>query len=237
MAGGYQTWPLVQFSVIGEAWRQYKRHWVVWSLATLIVMVCFSVAVGICMAILDARGRGAGGFRLPLSPAAGIIPFTLSAMVSAFLVGGMVRMASNQLRGRAPRIEDLFSVTDCWFDLLLTGILYAVATAIGNMLCVIPGFIVSGLFMLAVPLVVEGRLPATGALMQSWNSLKSQWLTATVFHLLLILLAVSGFVLCGIGVLFTGPLYSLSIAILYRDFYSASALGSWQKHPEPFPEV
>ncbi len=158
-------------------------------------------------------------------------------MVSAFLVGGMVRMASNQLRGRAPRVEDLFSVSDCWFDLLLTGVLYGAATALGNMLCVIPGLIVSSLFMLAVPLVVEGRLPATGALIQSWASLKSQWLTATVFHLLLVLLAVSGFVLCGIGVLLTGPLYSLSIAILYRDFFPASSLSSWHKHPEPFPEV
>ena len=136
---------------------------------------------------------------MPISPAAGIIPFMLSATVSAFLVGGMVRMASNQLRGGTPRIEDLFSVGDCWFDLLLTGLLYAAAIAVGNLLCVIPGLIVFGLFMLAVPLVVEGHLPATGALMQSWNSLKSQWLTATVFHLFLSLVAVSGTILCGIG--------------------------------------
>ena len=237
MAGGYRTWPLVQFNVIGEAWRLYKRHWVVWSLTALIVTVCFSAVFGICMTILDGRGRGVGGVRLPISPAAGIIPFMLSATVSAFLVGGMVRMASNQLRGGDAAIEDLFSVGDCWFDLLLTGLLYAAAIAVGNLLCVIPGLIVFGLFMLAVPLVVEGHLPATGALMQSWNSLKSQWLTATVFHLLLSLVAVSGTILCGIGFFVTAPLYSLAIAILYRDFYSASAFGSWQKHPEPFPEV
>ena len=41
MAGGYQTWPLIQFSVIGEAWRLYKRHWFVWSLAMLIVIACY----------------------------------------------------------------------------------------------------------------------------------------------------------------------------------------------------
>ncbi len=48
MAGGYQTWPLIQFSVIGEAWRLYKRHWVVWSLAMLIVMTGYSVVAGGC---------------------------------------------------------------------------------------------------------------------------------------------------------------------------------------------
>ena len=38
MAGGYRTWPLIQFNVIGEAWQLYKRHWFVWSLATLIAL-------------------------------------------------------------------------------------------------------------------------------------------------------------------------------------------------------
>ena len=46
MAGGYQTWPLIQFSVIGEAWRLYKRHWVVWSLAMLIVMTGYGIVAG-----------------------------------------------------------------------------------------------------------------------------------------------------------------------------------------------
>ena len=94
----------------------------------------------------------------------------------------MIRMATNQLRGREPRLEDLFSVTDVWFDLMLVALLYGVAVSLGYMLCVVPGLIVAGLFMLAIPLVVEGRLPATGALIQSWNALKSQWLVATLFN-------------------------------------------------------
>ncbi len=104
------------------------------------------------------------------------------------------------------------------------------------MLCAIPGFIVSGLFMLAIPLVVEGRLPATGALKQSWSALKSQWLVATLFHCVLILAAWSGLLLCGVGVFLTGPLYCLAISILYRDFFPSLDMGSFKKHPEPFPE-
>jgi len=238
MAGDYQTWPLVQFRVIGEAWQLYKRHWVVWSLATLIATLCYSVINGAILGILDGgRGLGHGGFREFALPPAGALQFVVSTVVSSFFVGGMVRMAGNQLRGRAPRIEDLFSVTDVWFDLLLAGLLYGAAVVLGCMLCVIPGFIVSGLLMMTVPLVVEGRLPATGAMKMSWNALKSQWLVATVFHFVLILLAVSGVLLCGIGVLFTGPLYSLSLAILNREFFPTTALGSWKKLGEPFPEI
>ena len=236
MAGGYQTWPLIQFGVIGEAWQLYKRHWFIWSLAMLIVMTGYGIVAGGLLALLDVgHHRGPGGFRLFLAPQGQVLQYLVSNVVSGFFLGGMVRMANNQLRGRVPRLEDLFSVTDVWFDLLLVALLNAAATVLGFMLCAIPGLIVSGLFMLAIPLVVEGRLPATGALIQSWNALKSQWLVATLFHCVLIAAAWSGFLLCGIGIFFTGPLYCLAIAILYRDFFP-SALGAWKKHPEPFPE-
>jgi uncharacterized membrane protein len=154
-------------------------------------------------------------------------------MVTTFFAGGMVRMASNQVRGLAPQVEDLFSVTGCWFDLLLFGFLAGVLTALGTFLCVIPGFIVLGLLMFGIPLVVEGRLPATGALTESWQALKSQWLTATLFHAFLIIAAASGVLLCGIGILCTGPLYSLSIALLYKDFFPAGALGAKHKPADP----
>jgi hypothetical protein len=238
MAGEYQTWPLVRFSVIGDAWRLYKQHWFVWSLAMLIVMTGYSVITAGLFAVFDVgHAHGHGGFRQFLLPGGRIVPFFVSTVVSSIFLGGMIRMASNQLRGRAPRVEDLLTVGDVWFDLVLVSILNAAATSIGFMFCAIPGFIVSGLFMLAIPLVVESRLPATGAIIQSWNALKSQWLVAAVFHCVLILLAVSGAVLCGVGIFLTGPLYCLSIAVVYREFFPATAFGSWKKHAEPFPEV
>jgi hypothetical protein len=208
------------------------------SLATLIVTLCYSVVTGAILAIFDAgRGPQHGGFREFALPPSGALQFLVSTVVSSFFLGGMIRMAGHQLRGRAPRIEDLFSVTDVWFDLLLAGFLYGLATVLGCMLCLIPGFIASGLLMMTVPLVVENHLPATGALKMSWNALKSQWLVATIFHFVLILAAVSGVLLCGVGVLVTGPLYSLSLAILNREFFPTGALGSWKKLGEPYPEV
>jgi hypothetical protein len=237
MAGGYQSWPVIQFGVISEAWRQYKRHWFVWSLAMLLVTTAYSFVIGGIFSILDVRGlNNHGGFRLFLMPEGGLLPFVVSSVVSSFFLGGMVRMAGNQLQGRAPRIEDLFSIADSWFDLVLVASLNAIATTLGFLLCAIPGFIVGGLLMLAIPLVVQGRLPATGAIIESWNALKSQWLVATLFHIALILASMSGIMLCGVGILVTGPLYCLATSILYRDFFAATAPGSWKKQPEPFPE-
>ena len=105
------------------------------------------------------------------------------------------------------------------------------------MLCVIPGVIVSGLLMFVIPLVVIARQPATVAIGQSWKALLPQWLTAAAFHFVLVLLSGSGFLLCCVGILFTAPLYSLSIAILYHEFFSTSREPTWKKRPiDPFPE-
>jgi len=228
MTGGERvSWPLVQFSIIGEAWHLYKRQSVVWSLAMLIAIAGYAIVNGTLFAILGDR---------PTSLGQGLVGLS-SIMTTGFFLGGMVRMASKQIQGQVPRIEDLFSVTDVWFDLLLCSLLYSLAAFISSIFCVIPGLIVSGLFMLGTPLVVEGRLPATGALIQSWNVLKSQWLTATCFHLVLIVFAYSGLMLCFVGVLVTGPVYSLSLAILYHDFFPTSGKAAWTKHAEPFPEI
>ena len=233
----HSTWPMVRFGVIKEAWALYKQHAGVWSVATLIVMACHSVVNGLVFAVLN-RGEplGPGGFRLFL-PSGHPLSLIASTMVSGFFLGGMVRMAGRQIRGGAPRLEDLFSITDCWFDLLLVSFLIGLATSIGFALFIVPGFVVFGLFMLAIPLVAEGRLPATGALIQSWHALKSQWLTAAVFHSVLIILAASGVALCYVGVCFTGPLYCLSVTLLYHNFFGWGPVPAWKKPTDPFPEV
>jgi uncharacterized membrane protein len=230
--------PLLRFNVIGDAWRLYRRHWVVWSLAMLIVLIGDSIVSTAVFAILDVgRGGGHAGFRFPMTPGEGALQYILATVISGFFLGGMIRMASNQIRGRAPRLEDLFTITDVWLDLLLGATLYAVATFLGGMLCVVPGLVASGVLMFTTPLIVEARLPATGALIQSWNVLKSQWLTATVFQLVLFLLAGSGILLCFVGIFFTGPLYSLSLAILYHEFFRGNSFTAWKKPVDPFFEV
>jgi uncharacterized membrane protein len=231
-------WPMVRFDVIGDAWRLYRRHPGIWSLAILIVLIGYSTVSNAVFALVGLDGPVVrGGFRLTLTPGAGALHYVITSVIGGFFVGGLIRMASNQVRGRAPRIKDLVSVMDVGLELVLAATLYGAATFVGSMLCVIPGVIVSGLLMLAIPLVVIARQPATAAIGRSWNVLLPQWLTATVFHFVLVLLSGSGFLLCCVGIFFTAPLYSLSIAILYHEFFSASHEPTWKKRPiDPFPE-
>ena len=235
--GAHVSWPLVQFSIIGEAWRLYKRQWFVWSVTMLIVMVGYSVVNGSLLAILDdRRPHHPGGFRMTLSMGQGLALPHLHHEHGPLPWWNDPDGEQTGPRARAPDWRSVFR-HGCLVRPAICSLLYGVATFIASMFCMIPGLIVSGLFMLGIPLVVDGRLPATGALIQSWNTLKSQWLMATVFHVILMLVAISGLMLCGLGVFLTGPLYSLSLAILYHDFFPTSGKEAWKKHAEPFPEI
>jgi hypothetical protein len=231
--------PQLRFSVIGDAWRLYQRRWVTWSLAMLIVLIAYSVAGSALFAIFGERWPGGrGGFRLPPRPNVGALHYVGMTVVGGFFLGGMIRMATRQVFGGVPRIEDLFSVFDVGYHLLAGTVFYGAASFLASLFCVIPGFIVSGLLMFTLPLIVIARRPATNAVAESWKVLSPQWLTAAVFHFVLSIVSGMGILLCGIGILFTGPLYCLSIALLFHEFYEPTS-SPYMKKPSPvdaFPE-
>ncbi len=230
-------WPTVRFAAIGEAWRLYRQHWKTWSLAMLLAWFGTTIIGGAGAVMLHVTSLGFMGGLLGLGePRLPLLPTLSMTVVAGFFLGGMVRMAVSQVRGRAPRLEELFSVTDVWFDLLLGSALFGLVLFIGWHLLVIPAFIGTALLMFMYPLVVDARLPATGAMIRSFHALKAQWLAATVVHMAMLALTGLGFAFFGIGLLVTGPLYALSIAVLYREmFFSPTAVG-WQKDADPFPE-
>ena len=59
-------WPMIRFSVIEDAWRLYRRHMGIWSLAILLVVIGYGAVSGTVLAALGIdRAVGRGGFRLP----------------------------------------------------------------------------------------------------------------------------------------------------------------------------
>jgi len=109
--------------------------------------------------------------------------------------------------------------------LIGASILIGIGTQIGAMLCIIPGLILAGLWMLTLPLIVDKKMGVIEAMSASFNALKSDMLTATLFYLVLSLVAAIGALLCGVGALFTYPLFPLAIAIVYRDFFLGGNTG------------
>ena len=227
------AWPKVRFGAIGEAWSLYRRHWQVWSLTMLVAVVCSALADGLATSVLHIASGGMLGVLVGLNTP--ILPVVIATVVGGFFAGGMIRMAVNQVRGRPPHLEDLFSVTDVWFDLVLGSALLGLLLSIGSG-PLRPGMLAAGLLMFTYPLIVDGRLPAIGAMKQSFEALKSQWLLAIVVHVVIVFVLGLGVSLLGIGLLATGPIAALSIAVLYRELFLNPYTPSWDKPPAPDEE-
>jgi hypothetical protein len=229
MATVETAWPKVRFGAIGEAWHLYRRHWQVWSLTMLVALLCAALADGLATSFLHIASRGMIGDLAGLNTP--MLAVVIATIIGGFFAGGMIRMAVNQVRGRPPKLEDLFTITDVWFDLVLGSALLGLLLSIGSGL-LRPGLLASGLLMFTYPLIVDGRLPATGAMIQSFEALRSQWLLAIVVHLAICFVASLGSIFLVVG----GPLYALSIAVLYRDLFLNPYSPTWAKPEAPEDE-
>src|SRR5947209_2711059 len=116
-ARGATMGPQLRFNVMGDAWRLYQRRWSTRSVAMLIVLIAISLVGSALFPLFGERWPGGhGGFRLPTSPHEHALHYVGTVVVGGFFLGGMIRMASHQVLGRVPRIEDLFSVVDVGFQ-------------------------------------------------------------------------------------------------------------------------
>ncbi|MHC5542483.1 hypothetical protein ACYOEI_30025 [Singulisphaera rosea] len=235
-AYGSQRRAVVRFGAISEAWTLFTQRWGTWVLTVLVVLVCYSMVGSMVFAVFGApKLKGVEAFRFPFTQGTHAIPAVLTMILVGFLVGGMIRLACLQVRGLKFDVGTLFSVTNVAGDLIVGSLLYGLATSVGFFLLFFPGLVIFGVLMFTIPLIVDGGVPPVEAVRKSWHALKSQWLSATLFHISIWFLSGLGACFCVVGLLATAPLYSLSIAVLYRDFFLHK--GGWSvEKPQPYTD-
>ncbi len=210
--------PTVRFQLLGDAWSLYRMEWPTWSLTTLAAIAAMGAGELSLRIVWFAARSSYFGWLLGLdSPDDSSLFWLVRAAGAGLLLGGAVRMALGQIRGRRPQVMDLFEAPDNWFDVALGAVLTAVLVAFGLAVLVLPGLIAAGLLMLTFPLIVDAELPATGAMIKSFRTLRDEWLPVTVLHLFIAAAAGCGVFFFGVGVLATAPLYVLSLALFYEE--------------------
>jgi uncharacterized membrane protein len=219
---------------ISEAFTLFGRDWLNWCLITLIYLFILSVpvaigytAIGVTLFAAMGIGAAAGGERGAGAGAAGAlvgVMFGLFVMivvilaVHAWLYAGMVRAAAKQLRGERIQVGDLFSGADVIAPAMIVEILQGLGVSIGMMLCVVPGYLLAGLWVFARPLVVERRMTPGEALRTSMDATKPyMWMYLLLF--LLYSIVVSAGSVIGIGVIATFPIGHLMLMCAYRDVF------------------
>jgi len=213
-----------------------KQEPITWALVMVVVLIGNSILWGVVNSLFFVGG-GMDGFRWPWPREEVALHLVLASVINGFFLGGMYRIACRQVRGMPIRVNQLFSVLDVLNELAMGSIACATAVCLATVICmVIPGLILHGLLMFTLPLIVDARLRAFEAMRLSWNALKTQWLSATLFHLVASFLSGLGFCFCLVGIVITGPLYVLAVTVLYRDYFpfKGSPYNAPHEKPQPF---
>jgi len=110
-----------------------------------------------------------------------------------------------------------------FLNLFLVTVIIQIVSSIGYVLCLLPGFVVSSMWILAIPLVIFGNASVGEALNNSMKLAFKDFGTFLLFFLGIIgigiLCVIVGFILCCIGLFFTLPLFYIIIQLLIYSFY------------------
>ena len=147
-----------------------------------------------------------------------VIGIFASALAYPFLAGinmiGIRRAADQPIS-----FNDVFSHFGRTVPLMITAILTMLLIYVGMLLLIIPGFYLAIAYMLAIPLVVERGLSPWQALEASRKAISQHWFK--VFGLFLLLGLITGIsaIPLGIGLVWTIPLFTIAIGVLYRTIF------------------
>lgn len=220
----------IRIDAIQEAWRLFTDRAGTW---VLIILVYWTVRYGVVFLLASipqfftrplgrVGGPGFDPFVFVLLQV--VIQFTTYA-VQAFLVGGLFQTAVKQVRGLPIGVGDLFKASDMrtWQSMFVVRLIVGVATFGGALLLILPGLFFSARLMFAQPLVADGKLSTFEAIGMSWKATRGQWLIGMAFVIVMYFTSVLGVIGLGVGLLVTLPVWPLSIAVLYRDFFLSDA--------------
>ncbi len=188
----------------------------------LIAMLIFLVVAGVVNAI---GALFAGGFEEITDPddigigmffTFGYLVFSLlGALVSLLIQAAVVRGALEITKGE--RIDlNTFLSTENLGQIVLAAILLAIGTAIGLILCIIPGLILIFYSQFTYQFIIDKGLPAFDAIKASFDLVNRNLGSVVGLFFASILAFIIGALLCGIGLLVAIPVTIIATAYAYR---------------------
>jgi uncharacterized membrane protein len=139
----------------------------------------------------------------------------LGALVSLLIQAAVVRGALDITKGEKIDVSTFLS-TENLGQIVLAAILLAIGTAIGLILCIIPGLILIFYSQFTYQFIIDKGLPAFDAIKASFDLVNRNLGSVVVLFLASILAFIIGAILCGVGLLVTIPVTIIATAYAYR---------------------
>jgi uncharacterized membrane protein len=213
----------VRFEDIGVAFQLLQKQLGAWVGASTLTSLLSALLIGplYTFVILQAV-KNPEATKSPLS----CLLTGMLSLVSIILMAGLQHMALKQLRGE---VLSATSFTGAYKKLaplatyaLIMGIISALVSALPTVmvfLFLVPQILLTTLLTLTTLLILDQNLEPIEALKESARVMQKDFWLALAFLLVASMAASLGFIACGVGIVFTMPLYPLCIALLYRNFY------------------
>ena len=154
----------------------------------------------------------------------GIITLAASVIakgIAGLIIGGpmllgLFRVHRDAYHGKQVDVGKLFSGFKDFLPAFLNYLLFAIVTIIGLFLCIVPGIIVS-IFLCFWPLLFDdGKREGVDALLASKDLVKPFWLPTVFTVFVLGLIWSAGLLVCGVGILLTGPIAMMGTIRAYE---------------------
>ncbi|MDD0841401.1 hypothetical protein [Pseudomonas sp. Gutcm_11s] len=204
--------------LISEAWQRVKGTKGIIFGGFLVFYVVMLVATTVIGAIFGVLGLVAETSVTGMIVGQLIVSVLASALTYPFLAGinmvGIRRAADQPIS-----FNDVFSGLSLFVPLLITALLMSVLVYVGTLLFIIPGIYLGVAYMLAMPLVIERGLSPWQALETSRKAISQHWFKVFGLFLLLGIIMAISMIPLGIGLVWTLPLFIISMGVLYRTIF------------------
>jgi hypothetical protein len=141
-------------------------------------------------------------------------------IVGFVLMGSLDYMFIRRIRGEEVQIGDVFAGFNlALLNLAMTGIVKWVLTAIGFVLCILPGIYLGVGYVFALPLVLDKKMEFWPAMEVSRRVVHEHWWSVFALVIVLAIVACAGVFLCIVGLAITVPLASAALMYVYEDLF------------------
>ena len=136
-------------------------------------------------------------------------------LIAQLIVAGLVKGALDTVDGRPVSLGGMFEGWDKG-KVLVAAIIVSVATAIGTLLCYLPGLVVGFLTSYTMFFVVDRNMAPMDAVKASITFVTGNLGQTLVYYLLAALVVIAGAILCGVGLLAAVPIAIIGAAYTFR---------------------
>ncbi|MFC1596028.1 hypothetical protein ACFL4D_01935 [Candidatus Margulisiibacteriota bacterium] len=145
----------------------------------------------------------------------------LPIIIMPSLFGSLVIITLNKIRNiEEIDIKNILTGFTYFLPLMLSSIVIGILVLFGLMLLVLPGLIVSALYIYTIPLIVDQKLDFWQAMETSRKKVMEDAFGFIIFGILLMAMIISGAMFLGVGLMVTMPIAVNTLTYAYIDIFS-----------------